>query len=267
MPGSIHPTAVIDPAAVLAPDVTIGPLVVVEGPVRVGAGCVIRAHAQLLGPLTLGANNDVGRGTILGERPQHLSADGAGADVIIGSNNSFREYCTVHRGSGPGKLTRIGDGNYFMTGAHVAHDVLIGNRCIFVNNALLGGHCVVYDGAYVSGNAAVHQRIHVGRLAMLSGVSALTCDLPPFVICQQRNEAAGINVVGMRRAGYDNDEITAVRQAFRMLYMQGDLVQVAATKIERLHGHYPAIAEFVRFLRASANGICHATERPGRRAA
>ena len=111
MAGNIHPTALVDAAAVVPADAVVGPFVVIEGPVTLGPRCVVRAHAQLIGPMTLGPDNDVGRGTILGERPQHLAADGAGATVVIGAGNRFREYCTVHRGSHAGQCTRIGDGN------------------------------------------------------------------------------------------------------------------------------------------------------------
>jgi UDP-N-acetylglucosamine acyltransferase len=267
MPPRIHPTAIIDPSAELAGDVVVGPHVIIEGAARVGTGCVLHAHAQLVGPLELGPRNTVGRGAVLGDEPQHLAASGAGAELLIGPGNTFRENVTVHRGSGPGKATRIGAENYFMIGSHVGHDCMVGDRCILANNALLGGHVVIHDGAYVSGNSAVHQRIHVGRLAMISGTSAVTRDLPPFVIAQSFNLVFGVNVVGMRRAGYAAEQIDAVRRAFRMLFMQRDLISVALDKIEGQLGAVPAVAEFVGFIRSSPNGICSIGHRLERRAA
>jgi UDP-N-acetylglucosamine acyltransferase len=263
----VHPTAIIDPAAELADDVVVGAYALVEGRVKVGPGCVVRPHAHLIGPLTLGANNDVGRGTILGERPQHLAIGGDGADVVIGDGNTFREYCSVHRGAGPGKVTRVGNNNYFMAGAHIAHDCTIGNKCILANNALVGGHAVIGDSAFLSGNTGVHQRMRVGRCAMLGGCSVTTRDLPPFTICQNVNLIHGVNVVGMRRAGFAPAEIDGVRRAFRMLYLQGDLLPVALAKIERQLGHLPAVDEFIRFVRTSPNGICSVTGRAARKAA
>lgn len=263
----IHPTAVIDPQAQVADDVTIGPYAIVQGPVQIGAGCVIHDMAQLIGPMTLGENNTVGRGAILGDEPQHLSANGNETNVIIGSGNIFREHATVHRGSAPGKVTRIGDGCFFMVGSHVGHDCIVGNKCILANNALLGGHCDVHDRAYVSGNSAVHQRMRIGKLAMLSGTSAITRDLPPFVIVQGINIGCGVNVVGMRRAGYDSLEIDAMREAYRMMYMQRHLITVAVERIDRQLGHCQAVAEFVQFVRDSANGIINTASRAERLAA
>lgn len=267
MPSNIHSTAIVDRQAELADDVTVGPHVIIEGKVCVGPGCVIQAQAQLIGPMTLGEKNLVGRGAILGEEPQHLAATGAETNVIIGSGNIFREHVTVHRGSAPGKATRIGDNNFFMVNSHVGHDCIIGERVILANGALLGGHCVVGDMAYISGNAAAHQRMHIGKLAMVSGTSAITRDLPPFVIVQGVNIVYGVNVIGMRRAGYDGPEIDGVREAFRILYMQRDLVKIAVERIQKQLAHLDAVAEFVDFIRSSPNGIVSATARVEKQAA
>lgn len=264
---NIHATAQVDPQAQLADDVVVGPFVSIDGPVVVGPGCVIQTMAQLIGPMTLGENNTVGRGAILGDEPQHLAANGDGTNVIIGSGNIFREHVTVHRGSAPGKVTRIGNNNFFMVGSHIGHDCTIGNRVILANNALLGGHCDVHDRAYVSGNSAVHQRMRIGKLAMLSGTSAITRDLPPFVTVQGINIGCGINVVGMRRAGYERLDIDAVREAYRIMYMQRNLITVAIEQVDRQLGHNKAVAEFVEFVRGSTNGIINTASRAERIAA
>ncbi len=263
----IHPTAVIDPQAEVASDVTIGPYAIIQGPVKLGGGCVIHDMAQLIGPMTLGENNRVGRGAILGDEPQHLSANGNDTDVIIGSGNIFREHVTVHRGSGPGKFTRIGNDNFFMVGSHIGHDCIVGNKCILANNALLGGHCDVDDRAYVSGNSAAHQRMRIGKLAMISGTSAITRDLPPFVIVQGMNIGCGVNVVGMRRAGYESIEIDSMREAYRIMYMQRHLITVAIERIDRQLGRSSAVADFVKFVRTSTNGIIGTASRALRQAA
>jgi UDP-N-acetylglucosamine acyltransferase len=267
MPAKIHPTAIIDPAAELADDVTVGPYAMIDGAVKLGPGCVVQSHAQLIGPLTAGERNNFGRGCVIGDEPQHLAATGAGTHVYIGDGNGFREHVTVHRGTAPGKATRIGDNNYFMVGSHVGHDCTIHNKVIMANCALLGGHVTVEDSVFLSGNTAVHQRMRIGKLAMLSGTSAATKDLPPFTIMQNFNQVCGVNVIGMRRAGYSRDDINAVRQAFRSLYMRGDLIPVAVDKIARQFADSKAIGELIHFIRTSANGISNAIGRGDRRAA
>lgn len=256
MPPVIHPTAVVDPAAELAPGVRVGPYVVIDGPAKVGPGCVLRPHCQLYGRVTLGEANDVGPGTVLGGAPQHLGYKGEDTAVEIGSGNTFREHCTVHRGMPTAAgVTRVGDGNYFMTGAHVGHDATVGNNCILVNGAALGGHSEVGDRALLSAYSAVHQFSRVGRLAMLSGQTSVTTDAPPFWVFRDINTVAGVNVVGMRRAGIPTDEIQAVRAVFRMIYLQRVSIAAAADQAEAKYAHLPAVRELVQFIRTSKRGI------------
>src|SRR5262249_36250995 len=153
---------VISPEAKLAEDVRVGAFAVIDGAVTAGPGTVVRPHAHLIGSLTLGANNDVGSGAVLGGAPQHLGYKGEPTTIVIGDGNIFREHVTVHRGMPAGTghgtgVTRIGDRNFFMAGSHAAHDCVIGNDCIFANGAALGGHVEVGDRALISGNSAVHQ--------------------------------------------------------------------------------------------------------------
>jgi UDP-N-acetylglucosamine acyltransferase len=260
----VHPTALIADEARLADDVRVGPFVVIDGPVTVGPGCSIHAHARLVGPLTLGANNEVGTGTVLGGAPQHLAYKGEPTAVVIGDGNSFREHVTVHRGmpvgAGPGTgTTVIGNGNLFMTGSHVGHDCVVGNHCILASSALLGGHVVVGDRALISGNSAVHQFCRVGRLALLSGVSATTKDIAPFFIMRGVNRVCGVNVIGMRRAGVPAPEIQGVRKAFRYIYREGLAITAGVRRAEAEVGHLPAVRELVEFIRTSKRGICGPT--------
>jgi UDP-N-acetylglucosamine acyltransferase len=251
----IHATAVISAEADLADDVEVGPFVVIEGPVRVGSGCVIRPHAHLIGPLTLGRGNQVYTGAVLGERPQHLKYNGEPTSVEVGDDNVFREHVTVHRGTAQSWKTVIGSRNFFMAGAHVAHDCRVGNGCILANGALLGGHCAVGDGAYLSGNCAVHQFVRVGRLALLSGASGTTKDIPPFIIQQNINVVVGVNVIGMRRAGLSGAEIDAVRRAYHILFRQGLALPNALARLEGELGAVGPVREMVDFIRASTRGI------------
>jgi len=253
-PPRIHPTALVDPAARLAADVTVGPYTVIDGAVTLGPGCRVGPHAHLVGPLTLGRDNVVHAGVVLGDRPQHLKFADPPTGVVAGDGNVFREHVTVHSGTEPGG-TRLGDNIYAMAGAHVAHDCRLGSDIILANGALLAGHCTVDDGAFLSGNCAVHQFTRIGRLAMLSGGATISRDLPPFFICEGRNRVVGVNVVGMKRAGLSHDQINAVREAYRILFLQRKVVPAAVQQIERALGGIDAVAELLAFVRGSKRGI------------
>jgi UDP-N-acetylglucosamine acyltransferase len=259
MPGAetarIHPTAVISAMAELADDVQVGPYAVIEGRVCIGPGSVVRPHVHLIGPLTLGRNNLVCTGAVLGERPQHLKYNDEPTGTEIGDDNIFREHVTVHRGTSHSWTTRIGSRNFLMAHSHVAHDCRVGNSCILANSALLGGHCVLEDNVYLAGNCALHQFVRIGRLALLSGASATTKDIPPFIMQQNINEVVGVNVVGMRRAGVPGADINAVRKAFHIIYREGNLIPQALAKVEAQLGGSPAVAELIAFIRSSTRGI------------
>jgi UDP-N-acetylglucosamine acyltransferase len=251
----IHPTAVIAAEAVLADTVEVGPHVVIEGRVVIGPECVLRPRATLCGPLTMGCGNIVYPSAVLGERPQHLKYNDEPTSVEIGDFNIFREHVTVHRGTTHSWKTVIGSHNFFMVNSHVAHDCRVGDRCIFANGALLGGHCELADNVYLSGNSAVHQFVRMGRLALLSGCSATTKDIPPFVIQQNIDTVVGVNVIGMRRAGLSHDQIDAVRQAFKVLFRENLVLPAALARLERDLGTVDVVAELIAFLRQSRRGI------------
>lgn len=257
-PPLIHPTAVISPEADLAADVRVGPYAVLDGPVTLGAGCVVRAHAHLIGPLTAGEGNDFGSSCVLGDRPQHLGYKGEVTGLAIGHRNTFREHVTIHRGmpvgSGRG-VTLIGNDNYFMCNSHLGHDCIVGNNAILVNSALLGGHCEVGDRALISGNAGIHQNCRIGRLSLVRGLAIVSMDVPPFWIVQSPNSAAGVNVIGMRRAGIPSPDIQAVRKAFNILYAGDLILSLAVAKIEAEMGEKPIVRELIQFIRSSKRGI------------
>ena len=250
----IHPSAVISPEAALAEDVRVGPYAVIDGAVSIGPGTVIHSHAHLIGSLTIGANNDIGSGAVLGGNPQHLAYKGEPTTIEIGDGNIFREHVTIHRGmpvgAGPGTgITRVGNRNFFMAGSHAAHDCVVGNDCIFANGAALGGHVEVGDRALISGNSAVHQFCRVGRLALLSGASASSKDMPPFWVMQDVNCVRGVNTIGMRRAGMVSSEIQAVRRAFALIYKDRLPIPVALMRMEAELGQFAAVRELVQFIR------------------
>jgi UDP-N-acetylglucosamine acyltransferase len=255
MASSIHPTALVAPTAELGENVEIGAHVIIEGKVTIGPACVIRPGAFLYGPLTMGRRNMVYSGAILGEAPQHLKYQGEPTSLEIGDGNVFREFVTIHRGTTHRMRTIIGSDNYFMVNSHIGHDCIVGNRNILANGALVAGHCVLADNIFLSGNSAVHQFVRIGRLALLSGCAITTKDIPPFVMQQGVDNVVGMNVVGMRRAGLKPAETNGVRQAFRILFREGNPLGVAIAKIDKEFGHVEAVRELLAFLREPGRGI------------
>jgi UDP-N-acetylglucosamine acyltransferase len=262
----VHPTAVVSPEAELAEGVEIGPYAVLEGRVRLGPDCIIRPHALLIGPLTMGRGNVVYSGAVLGERPQHLKYKDEPTSLEVGDGNIFREHVTIHRGTTQSWKTRIGNNNFFMVNSHIAHDCVVGNRCILVNGAVVGGHCVLEDGVYLSGNSAVHQFTRLGKLCMLSGCSATTKDMPPFIVQQGFNTVVGVNVIGMRRAGLTAQQIDGVRRAYRLLFRAGLVLPAALARMELSLGHIATVQDMIAFLRHCTHGINLMRDR-GRQAA
>jgi len=257
----IHPTAIISPEAEIQDNVKIGAFCILEGPVKVGANCEIKAGAKLFGNTILGNKNIVYSNAVIGEAPQHAKFEDEPTKTIIGNNNIIREGVTIHRGTSFSKETKVGHNNFLMANAHIAHDCIIGNNCIFANGALLGGHCHVEDSVFISGNAAIHQFSKVGRLSLLSGVSAATKDIPPFMISQRINVILGVNFVGMRRAGIAPRSIDAIRKSYQIIYREGLSLPNSLLKIEKEFGDVAEAIELVTFIRSSSRGISLDIER------
>jgi UDP-N-acetylglucosamine acyltransferase len=255
MASSIHPSAIISPEAHLADNVEIGAHAVVDGRVTIGSGCVIRPGAYLYGPLTMGPDNTVFTGAVLGEKPQHLKYNGEPTSLEIGAGNVFREFVTIHRGTSHRMKTVIGNHNFFMVNSHIGHDCIVGDRAILANGALVAGHCVIADNVYLSGNCAVHQFVRIGRLALLSGCAISTKDIPPFIMQQGVDNVVGVNLVGMRRAGMKPAEVNGIRQAFRIIFREGNPLSVATDRLANELGHLEAVQELLNFLRQPGRGI------------
>jgi UDP-N-acetylglucosamine acyltransferase len=258
----IHPTAVVDPAATIDPTADVGAFVVVAGPVRVGPRTRIMPYAYLTGRTELGADNLVHPGAVLGEAPQDLAYRDAPTGLRIGDRNVFREHCEVHRATQPDTWTEIGDDNYFMTHAHVAHNCRVGNRTIMASGALLAGHVVLGDQAFVSGNAVVHQHVRVGRLAILRGLSRASRDVPPFAIMDGTHTVRGLNRVGLRRAGFDRTRIAALATAFRILFRVRTNLRQAIARVEA-EVQSPDVEELLAFVRATRRGVAMGPPRRG----
>lgn len=253
----VHPTAVIHPEAQLGANVTVGPYAVIEGPARIGDGCVIQAHAVITGHVTMGIENTIGYGAVIGAEPQDLAfRPDVASEVRIGDGNKIREYCTIHRGTSTGSATIVGSHCFLMAGAHLAHNVRLGDRVILANNVLLGGHVIVEDRVFVGGGCVFHQHMRVGQLVICQGASGFGQDIPPFTIAAEINGIAGLNVVGLRRAGFTTAERVEIKEAFNLLYRSGRNVrQALADAAGRTWGpHATAFWEFVGS--AGKRGLC-----------
>lgn len=214
---TIHPSALVSPAARLAGDVEIGPFAVIDGEVVLGAGVKIAGHAWVRGDTVLGEGTTVGWGAVIGADPQDLGFDPATpSGVRVGARNRLREYVTIHRGSKPGAFTVLGDDNFLMTGVHLGHDSQVGHGNVLANNVLFGGHVRLGNRAFLGGGAGFHQFVHIGDLAMVQGNASVSQDVPPYCVAHDLNQLAGLNTVGLRRAGFDS----ALRLELKRLYHQ-----------------------------------------------
>jgi UDP-N-acetylglucosamine acyltransferase len=254
---TIHPTAIVDPAARMGTDVEIGPFSVIGPHAAIGENTIVQSHVVIEGEVAIGNRNFIGHGAIIGAPPQDVSfSPERKTKAEIGSDNIIREYCTIHRGSADGSATKIGDKNFLMTGAHVGHNCVIGNNVIIANNCLLAGHVRVDDGVFLGGGSTFHQFMHIGRLVMVQGSSAFSKDLPPFVIAAERNYVFGVNVIGLRRAGFSTRERDEIKAVFKLIYLSELNISQALEKAVSIKFGAPA-REFLDFVaNAKKRGIC-----------
>lgn len=255
----IHPTAIINPKAQVHESVQVGPYAVIDADVELGADCIVGPHVYITGKTRIGSGNRFFAGCVIGEAPQDLKYSGALTGVRIGDRNVFREHVTVHRSTKPEEDTIIGSDNFLMANAHVAHNCRLHNSVIMANGALLGGHAEIFDRAFISGNCLVHQFTRVGTLAMMQGGSAASKDVPPFTIAHHVNTLAGLNVVGMRRAGINSADRLELKKLYHLLYRapeHGFRHALAATQSKFSSGVAQQVFEF---LSGAKRGICMAS--------
>jgi len=251
----IHPTAIIHPQAKLDSRVRVGPYAVIEEGVELGADCAVGPHVYLTGLTTIGARNRFHAGCVIGDAPQDLKYDGAPTRLRIGENNVFREHVTVHRSTRPDVETVIGSRNYLMEHSHVAHNCLIGDDVILAGGALLAGHAVVQDCAFISGNCLVHQFCRVGTLAMMQGGSAISTDLPPFTMAMGDNTVCGLNVVGLRRAGFPAEQRMELKRLYHLLFRSGKNLRAAVAEARGKFTSDPA-RKMLDFIVEAKRGVC-----------
>jgi len=248
-------TARVHSGAVVGPGVIIGDFAVIEDEVAIGAGSRLDPYVYVKRWTTLGERNQISAGTVLGTDPLDKNFTGARSFLRIGSGNVIREHYTISRGTAPESETVIGDENYIMTSGHIAHNCRIGNRAVIASCALVAGYVDVEDQAFISGGVVIHQYSRIGRLAMIGGNTRVNSDLPPYFLYTDFNVAAhGLNLVGLKRAGFGEADIMALKTAYRLLYRSGlkleDALQRIETEVPTEHTRH-----LVAFVRSSQRGI------------
>jgi UDP-N-acetylglucosamine acyltransferase len=252
----VAPTARVHPGAVIGPGVTVGDYAIVEDDVAIGAGSQLEPYVYIKRWTTLGENNRISAGTILGTDPLDKGFTGERSYLRIGNGNVIREHYTISRGTAPESETVIGDENYIMTSGHIAHNCRIGNGTVIASCALVAGYVDVEDQAFISGGVVIHQYSRIGRLAMVGGNTRVNSDLPPFFLYTDFNVAAhGLNLVGLKRAGFAEADIQALKTAYRLLYRSGLKLDAALERIET-ENPTPHTRHLVDFICASKRGIC-----------
>ena len=250
----IHPTAHIHPSVEVDPSNDIGPNVVIEKDVVLGVGNQIMAGAYLASGTTIGNENRIHMGAVIGHEPQDYAFEGETSFTRIGDRNEIREGATIHRATGEGETTEIGDECFIMVHAHVAHNCKLGNRVTLANLCSMAGHVSVDDGAFVSGNCVIHQFCRLGELSMLGGLSAANRDLPPFMLARGRPATvAGVNSVGLRRASIGPEVRKELKRAYKTIYRAGNRLTEGLAELDDIET--PEIQRLVRFIRESKRGI------------
>lgn len=251
----IHSSSVVDPQATLGSDIEIGPFCVVGSGVKLGDGCKLHSHVVIEGNTTLGPNCEIYPFASLGHIPQDMKYKGEKSELVIGSDNIIREYVTMNPGTdGGGLVTRVGSGCLIMAQAHVAHDCVIGDHVILANGATLAGHCVVGDHAILGGLSAVHQFVRIGQHAFVGGMSGVENDVIPYgMVIGPRASLKGLNVIGIKRRGFDRAQLKNLRDAYDQLFSaQGTLVE-RTDAVEKAFPDDENIGSILEFIRAESS--------------
>ncbi|EKN4029146.1 acyl-ACP--UDP-N-acetylglucosamine O-acyltransferase [Yersinia enterocolitica] len=253
----IHPSSIVEEGAVIGAGVHIGPFCFVGSQVEIGAGTELKSHVVVNGITKIGCDNQIYQFASIGEANQDLKYAGEPTRVGIGDRNRIRESVSIHRGTVQGGgLTKVGSDNLLMINAHIAHDCIIGDRCILANNATLGGHVEIDDFAIIGGMTAIHQFCVIGAHVMVGGCSGVAQDVPPFVIAQGNHATPfGINIEGLKRRGFDKESLHAIRNAYKLLYRSGRTLDEVKPEIAELAEQHPAVQAFIDFFARSTRGI------------
>lgn len=255
MTATIHQTAIIDPAAVIGEGVIIGPYCVVGAEVKLGDGVRLHSHVVVDGRTEIGEETEIFPFASIGTQPQDLKYNGEPSKLIIGRKNRIREHVTMNPGTeGGGMETRVGDNGLFMVGVHVAHDCIVGNNVIMANNATLAGHVIVEDFAIIGGLSAVHQFVRIGKHAMVGGMSGVENDVIPYgSVMGDRARLSGLNIVGLKRRGFNKDDVHHLRRAYRMLFADEGTMGERVQDVAKLFDGNSGVMEIVEFMAASSS--------------
>jgi len=258
---TVHPTAVVDPAARLGSGVVVGPYAVIGAEVEIGDGSRIGPHVVIDGRVRMGRDNRVFPGACLGLEPQDLKYSGAPTEVVIGDGNTIRECVTINRATHDGERTVLGDGNLLMAYSHVGHNCVLGDRIVIANGVAVAGHVVIGDRAVIGGVLGIHQFVHIGTLAMVGGMSRIDRDVPPFTLVEGHpGRVRGLNRIGLQRSGLaerqGGEELRQLQEIWTLLY-RSDRVLAEALREARRQPLLAAASELCGFLEASVG--------PGRR--
>jgi UDP-N-acetylglucosamine acyltransferase len=260
---SVHATAVVHPDARLGAEVVVGPFAVVGAGVTLGDGARVGPHCVLEGDTTIGPRTVLSAHVCVGGPPQDPAHTGPAGALVIGADNVLREFVTVHAGSAGGRTT-LGDAGYYMANAHVAHDATVGSGVVVAGTASISAHAHVGDGVVLGALAGVHQHVRVGRLAMVGAGAMCSQDVPPFTIAQgDRARLFGLNVVGLRKAGFDADVVRELKEAWRLVFSSGVAMRAGIHQARVAHGAIPEVAELLVFLESAHRGVCRAASARG----
>jgi UDP-N-acetylglucosamine acyltransferase len=255
----IHPTAIVERGATIAGDVVVGPFCIVGASASLEAGVRLRSHVVVSGNTTIGEATEIYPFATVGLPPQDMKYSGEPSRLVIGRNNRIREHVTIHTGTaGGGLLTTIGDNCLIMVGAHVAHDCHIGNNVVMANNAVLGGHVAVGDFAILGGMCAVHQFVRIGVHAMIGGMSGVEHDVIPYgLVLGERARLHGLNLIGLRRRGFERDDIDSLRKAYNLLFGKTGTMSDRVSDVEEFFGESALVRDLIGFVMAeSTRALC-----------
>ncbi len=253
----IDPRAVVSPQAELADDVEVGPFAVIGADVTIGAGTVIGPHAVVNGPASLGRDNRVFQFASLGDAPQDKKYRGEPTRLEVGDRNTFREYCTVNRGTVTGHgVTRVGSDNLLLAYTHVGHDCVLGDHIVLSNLVMLGGHVELGDWVIMSGYAGAHQFCKIGAHAFIGNNTAVTRDVPPYVLATGHPaEPRAVNSEGLKRRGFSEEQIRAIRNAYRVLYRSDLKLEEAVPRLAQMAQEHDVLRIFVDFIGRSTRSL------------
>lgn len=253
----IHPSAIVEDGAIISAGTYIGAFCYIGSQVEIGTGTILKSHIVVNGITKIGCDNQIYQFSSIGEVNQDLKYAGEATYVEVGDRNHIRESVTIHRGTTEGTgLTRVGNDNLLMVNVHIGHDCVVGNACILANNAALAGHVEIDDYAIIGGMTAIHQFCIIGTHVMVGGCSGIAQDVPPFIIAQGNHATPfGVNIIGLKRRGFNKEEIQAIRNAYKILYRLEKTLDQAKIEIEALAQKQPVVQQFLDFFTRSNRGI------------